>query len=142
MSTYVCNEAQFEIGEGWEDQSITAFALPGPAPRVGLVVTRQVLLPGMTAEEIVEGHLKSTSQKLRHFELLEKKSRTVGGLPGWDARFTFNREGLHLYQRQIYIPYGDMIWAITTSSPAARRNEADQAVERMMASVKFRRPNA
>lgn len=140
MTIYVTNEAQLEIPEDWGDLSIIQFGSPGPLPRVGLVITKQALVAGQSAQDAVEHHMRSTSQKLRRFQLLERQTRTVGGIKGWDTSFTFSHDGLSLYQRQVVVPWGALLWALTVSGPEARRPEADQVLESAVQSIKFRRP--
>jgi hypothetical protein len=142
MPTYITNEAQFDIGEGWEDQSIIGFSSPGAAPKSGLVVTKQRLAAGEKVDDVIDKHLRSTSQKLRRFELLESKERTVGGIKAREARFTFSHDGAALYERQVFVQLGDLVWVLTASAIDAKRADVDQAAEKLLASVKFRRPTS
>jgi hypothetical protein len=140
MSTYVTNEAQFDVPDGWEDQTITAFASPGDAPRLGLVITKQPIPEGETADQVIDKHLVNAARKLRRLEMRDRQKRVVGGLPGWDVRFVFSHEGVSIYQRQVFAAYGQQVWVVTVSGVAARTDAVDQALEKMLGTLKFRRP--
>ena len=142
MPIYVTNEAQLDIPDGWEDQSVVAFAAPGGLPRIGLIITKQPLQAGETGAQALDRHLRTSAQKLRRFHLVDRKGRTVGGIRGWDASFTFSHEGLLLYQRQVVAPYGDVLWVMTVSATDERRAEADQLLDRTAQTLKFRRPGS
>lgn len=140
MPIYVTNEAQLDIPEGWDDQSIVAFVAPGQLPRIGVVITKQALQPGETPEAAVDLHLAQSARRLRRYELIERKTTTVGGLKGQDISFHFSNDGLLVYQRQVIVPYGALLWILTVSSVDSRRAEADQILQRALQSLKFRRP--
>jgi hypothetical protein len=139
MTVINCNEAQFELPANWEDQSVLAFASPGEAPRNAVVITKQLLPEGKTAEELVDFHVQSLSQKLRRFQLIGKAAVKVGELPAWDIRFSFTHHGLAMYQRQVSVHWYDLLWVLSTSGGESRKDAIEHASDAILRSIKFRR---
>lgn len=71
MTSYRIQEADLEIPDTWQDQSINIFKLPavGPAKEASFVISRDTTQGDAPFAEYVDRQLKSAEQQLPGFKI-------------------------------------------------------------------------
>jgi len=93
MSTFFINEGTFEVGDDWDDKSVTALTFPSgqQAPDASFTVTRDPLPPGASGSlvDYVDEQLSKLARSCQQFDLIRRDNATIGEVPGQLIEFTW-----------------------------------------------------
>ncbi|SDB67953.1 hypothetical protein SAMN03159382_06071 [Pseudomonas sp. NFACC23-1] len=105
MTSYRIQEADLEIPDTWQDQSINIFKLPavGPAKEASFVISRDTTQGDAPFAEYVDRQLKSAEQQLPGFKLVQRWDTVLHGHTATLLDYTWQREGRDLMLRQVFI---------------------------------------
>lgn len=136
MATYHTDELTLAVPDGWVDRSINIFTKPSGEISVNL--TRDDL-KGEALGPYVARQLAAFARSWPRFLLLGQRDRMVGALAGREARLQWAPKGALLYQHQVYVPYYGTAIIVTASSTRKLSAQCDAYLERLLATIKFRR---
>jgi hypothetical protein len=132
-------DIELDLPDDWEDKTVLAFSAParGPAPPPSVVVTRDLLAPGMSARTFAAKQLASSAQALPSFELEDSREITIGGQPAVDMRFVWMSDGGPVTQRQVVIAVGNTAYTMTQSAAQNEMATLTPAFDAMVQSLRF-----
>jgi hypothetical protein len=120
MSTYRLQEADLEIPDTWQDQSVNIFKLPavGQAKEASFVISRD---PGQGDTPFlgyIAAQLQSAEQQLPDFKLIKHWDFTLHGHAASLLDYTWERDGRQLMLRQMFIEHKPAVLIATlTTTP-------------------------
>ncbi|WP_296262685.1 MULTISPECIES: DcrB-related protein [unclassified Pseudomonas] len=105
MTLYRIQEADLEIPEAWQDQSINIFKLPavGSAKEASFVISRDAGQGDASFAEYVANQLKSAELQLPGFKLIQTWDFVLHGHAATLLDYSWQREGRELMLRQVFI---------------------------------------
>ena len=122
MARQLHKALSFDIPEGWEDRTLTAFAAPvrpGKTAQPNVVITQEALPGGQSLRTYATRQLTTLAKGLPEFELEETRDANIAGHPAIDVRFTWQGDKGPLVQRQLMLAHRDVVYNITLSTPRA-----------------------
>ncbi|HZO15176.1 MAG TPA: DcrB-related protein [Polyangiaceae bacterium] len=139
MTPYHIDEGLLEVPGRWEDRSVQVFVEPQPETGhpTSIVVTREPL--NVPLARYGEETLRTLSQTLPRFSLLEKKRCTLPPLSGLTLAFQWTREGVRVEQRQVIVDYYGKALTFTSTAPLEHAAQAKDTLQRFVDAVKFRK---
>ncbi|SDS43877.1 hypothetical protein SAMN05216598_1596 [Pseudomonas asplenii] len=119
MTAYRLQEADLDIPETWQDQSLNIFKLPavGGAREASFVISRDPSRGDTPFVDYVEAQLKSAEQQLPGFSLIKRWDFVLSEHAAVLLDYSWQREGRELMLRQVFIdrkPVG-LIATLTTT---------------------------
>ncbi|MBC3363615.1 DcrB-related protein [Pseudomonas sp. SWRI154] len=119
MTLYRLHEADFDIPDTWQDQSINIFKLPavGGAKEASFVISRDPSRGDTPFNDYVDQQLASAEQQLPGFKLIKRWDFFLHEHAAVLLDYTWQREGRELMLRQVFIdrqPVG-LITTLTTT---------------------------
>lgn len=119
MMPYRIQEADLDIPEDWNDQTLNLFKLPavGEAKEASFVISRDALGGHDSFPDYVASQLTSAEQQLPGFKLLQTWDFELHGFSAVLADYVWQREGHELMLRQVFVLHGDnvLITSLTTT---------------------------
>ncbi len=138
MSTYVMNEAQFEIPDEWRDQSINIFSVGTKLPLpLSVVVTRDLWPTDKDFATNADVKLSELQHQLKQFRLIEKKQVMIGEVGALEAEYTWKSDNGPMHQRQFYIPAERYVLVITATAPVKIAEEQQEELGRLLRTFRF-----
>ncbi|MBC8103615.1 MAG: DcrB-related protein [Cytophagales bacterium] len=140
-STFRMTEAQFDLPDGWQDQSVQILAAgpPDTAPEFSFVVSRQPIPAGKDLDAFVTGEMELLKGALSRFRLLRRVDTTLDGVPAVEAEFTWSREGQPVQQHQTYLFYRRIALTLTASALLGNFPRYNGDLQRLLASFELER---
>jgi hypothetical protein len=139
MATYHIDEAEFEIPEGWIDQSINIFAAGTTPPLpLSLVISRDRWPPEQDFATTADAKLAELKSRLKQFRLLEKRQLTVAGVLALETEFTWRADQGPMHQRQIFVPAQGVVLVITATAPVKIAEEQREEIERLLSTFRLK----
>lgn len=120
MNTYRLQEADVEIPDTWQDQSVNIFKLPavGQAREASFVISRDPGQGDMPFLDYVAAQLQSAERQLPNFKLIKHWDFTLHGHAASLLDYTWEREGRDLMLRQMFIEHKPTVLIATlTTTP-------------------------
>lgn len=119
MTLYRLHEADLDIPDSWQDQSINIFKLPavGGAKEASFVISRDSSRGDTPFNDYVEQQLASAEQQLPGFKMIKRWDFILHEHAAVLLDYTWQREGRELMLRQVFIdrqPVG-LITTLTTT---------------------------
>ena len=119
MTLYRLQEADLDIPDSWQDQSINIFKLPavGGAKEASFVISRDPSRGDTLFSDYVDGQLASAEQQLPGFSLIQRWNFLLHDHAAVLLDYSWQREGRELMLRQVFIdrqPVG-LITTLTTT---------------------------
>ncbi|TWC14559.1 MULTISPECIES: DcrB-related protein [unclassified Pseudomonas] len=119
MPLYRLQEADLDIPDRWQDQSINIFKLPavGTAREASFVISRDPGRGDTPFSDYVAAQLASAEQQLPGFNLIKRWDFALHGHGAVLLDYSWQREGRELMLRQVFIdrqPVG-LITTLTTT---------------------------
>lgn len=141
MAIYEVDELTFEVPDGYVDKTINVFLPPSAALKgepLNIVLTRDAL-PEEPLGPQVARMLKDFESKMPGAKVLGHRERSVGALPGREARVHAVHSKVPVYQRQFFVRhYGALLTFIVTSA-RAQSAKCDAIAERLLGSLRLRK---
>jgi len=105
VTLYRIQEADLDIPDAWQDQSINIFKLPavGGAKEASFVISRDATQGDATFVEYVDRQVKSAEQQLPDFKLIRRWDMVLHDHAATLLDYTWQREGRELMLRQVFI---------------------------------------
>ncbi len=105
MALYRIQEADLDIPDAWQDQSINIFKLPavGGAKEASFVISRDATQGDATFVDYVDRQVKSAEQQLPDFKLIQRWDMVLHDHAATLLDYTWQREGRELMLRQVFI---------------------------------------
>ncbi|MFO0761714.1 MAG: DUF1795 domain-containing protein [Byssovorax sp.] len=140
MTSYVTNDAEFDVPEEWTDRSINIFAVGSTPPLpLSFVISRDYMKPGQELVDFVEEQLGQTAKNLPKFRLISKRQIVVDGNPALQAEFVWFAEQGAMHQRQAYVPSGAKVLILTATAPVKISDEHEEQMTALLGSLKVKR---
>jgi hypothetical protein len=105
VTLYRLQEADFEIPDTWQDQSINIFKLPavGGAKEASFVISRDPSQGDTAFADYVARQLENAERQLPGFKLINRWDIVLHGHATALLDYTWQREGRELMLRQVFI---------------------------------------
>lgn len=105
MSSYRIQEADLDIPDAWQDQSINIFKLPavGGAQEASFVISRDPSQGDASFADYVARQLSGAEQQLPGFTLIKRWEFDMHGHASVLLDYSWKREGRELMLRQVFI---------------------------------------
>ncbi|BCG24806.1 DcrB-related protein [Pseudomonas tohonis] len=120
MTLYRLHEADLDIPDSWQDQSINIFKLPatGPAKEASFVISRDPSKGDAPFADYIAQQLSNARQQLPGFALIKQWDINIQGSPAVLLDYTWQREGRQLMLRQVFIEHRALVLIATlTTTP-------------------------
>ncbi|NVZ63199.1 DcrB-related protein [Pseudomonas gingeri] len=120
MTAYRLQEADLEIPDTWQDQSINIFKLPavGGAREASFVISRDPSRADAVFADYVAAQLKSAEQQLPGFNLVKRWDFVLHEHAAALLDYSWQREGRELMLRQVFIDRKPVVLITTlTTTP-------------------------
>lgn len=141
MAIYEVDEIRFEVPDGYADRSMNLF-LPPPATAKAapqsIVITREPRTEGTLAQQ-TGTLLQKLAEKVPGTKLLGQRDRTIGALPGREARTHGTWNGAPVYQRHFFVAHYQTLLSFVVTSLRSQSGRCDQLAEQLLASLKLRK---
>lgn len=118
MSPYRLQEADMEIPDAWQDQSINIFKLPavGQAKEASFVISRDPGQGDSPFLDYIAAQLQSAEQQLPNFKLSKHWDFTLHGHAASLLDYTWERDGRELMLRQMFIEHKPTVLIATLTT--------------------------
>lgn len=145
MSTYVTADLSFDAPEGAVDQTLNVFYARDPARHVAHFTISREPRSAQSLFEQVDALTASLARALRA-ELIEKRTATIGHLRAIEVALASRSPTSHdapaSYHRQAIIEWFGTLLVVTATSTLRTRARCDAAMAALLATLRFRKPNA
>lgn len=141
MATFVINEGQFEIADGWEDRSVTLLTFPPghPKPDATFTVTRETMNAGGSLAAYIEQQLVKLASTCPQFQLLNRADVNLGGTPSHLLEYTWRTPDLGaIHQLQAVLVSGAKAVALTATAQADKFPAFAAAFQSLFQSFRLR----
>jgi hypothetical protein len=138
---YLTHEATLRVPDGWLDQSMNVFRLPGKsgAKDTSLVVTRDHNTELEDPTEYAKGFLDLAGKQFNAFKLLAQGEASIDGQPAHIIDYTWRSGGAALLrQRQAFVRNGPML-IITLTAMASEFMQHDAVWVEFLSAFKLRK---
>lgn len=127
VTLYRIQEADLDIPETWQDQSINIFKLPavGGAKEASFVISRDGSQGDAIFADYIDKQVKSAEQQLPEFRLVQRWDTVLHEHAATLLDYTWKREGRELMLRQMFIERKPavLITTLTTTPSDLARHE-------------------
>jgi len=140
MGTYHFHEGCFAAPDGWQDQSMTVFRLPGGAngKESAILLTRDRETPLHDVNQYADAQQDSVRKSFPGFRPLGRAEMEIGGQPGVVVDYQWRANGtVLLRQRQAYVRHGDVTLILTLSGLASDFEQLEPAWSKVVASFRL-----
>lgn len=105
MTLYRLQEADLDIPDNWQDQSINIFKLPavGTAKEASFVISRDPSQGDALFADYIETQLSSAEQQLPGFKLIKRWDFVLHAHAATLLDYSWQREGRELMLRQVFV---------------------------------------
>lgn len=105
MPLYRLQEADLDIPDAWQDQSINIFKLPavGSAKEASFVISRDPSQGDALFADYIEAQLASAEQQLPGFNLIKRWDFVLHAHAATLLDYSWQREGRELMLRQVFV---------------------------------------
>lgn len=139
MAGFRNEEISFEAPESWEDKTIVAFAAPAQPGKFSpnVVMTKDTLKPGESLRSYADRQIMELARRLEGFDLIESGDRVLAGLNALEYRFSWTSEHAELHQHTVMVAPSDRVLTFTGTATHEEEARLDEAMEELLATVKF-----
>lgn len=143
MSDFLINEGTFDVGDGWDDKSVTALTFPSGShtPEASFTVTRDPLGAGTPAAigHYVDEQLSKLARSCQQFDLLRRDDVTISDRPAELIEFSWKTpDGAVVRQVQGVLILEGMALVLTGTAPKSRFADFSGIFQNMIASFRTR----
>lgn len=142
MAQYRINVASFDVPDGWEDQSLTAFRIPAASggSDASFVVTRDKGKGVKDFPVYIAEQIELCRKSLPDFTLLKSEHLSVQGRPAAWVEFTWAKDAVVMQLRQVFFDCEFEALICTLTSRPRDIAYFDPSWQRLMSSLVFDRP--
>lgn len=138
MSSYRLQEGCLDLDGDWQDRSVILLVPTGLPEGVNLVVTRDLLAPGLSLDDHLARQMMTMRREMPSFTLLEDAAAELDGRSARLLEFRWVRGGAPLYQMVLVATDEGRLLNFTASAPGAAADATTrQALWRTISSFKF-----
>jgi len=140
VTPYRIQEADLEVPDTWQDQSINIFKLPavGGAKEASFVISRDATQGDSVFVDYVDRQLKSAEQQLPGFKLVQRWDMVLHGHAATLLDYTWQREGRELMLRQVFVERKPAVLITTLTTTVNDLAHHEPAWKLAMHSLKLR----
>ena len=134
------HEIVLSVPAGYQDASVNVFVAPSRpsrAPEATFTVAREPRSE-LALEDQAEEVLARALGALDEIAVLARRSRQVGSLPAYEARFLAGRGKRATYQRIAFVSYYETLLVLTAATPRPKRARCDQLADEWLDTLRFR----
>jgi len=137
MTLYRTQEAELEIPESWQDQSINIFKLPAVngSNEASFVISRDAGQGDDSFAEYVVKQLKSAEQQLPAFKLIQTWDFVLHGHAATLLDYSWEREGRELMLRQVFVERKPAVLITTLTTTPGDLMHHERAWKQVMATL-------
>jgi hypothetical protein len=138
MHPYRLQEADVEIPDAWQDQSINIFKLPavGQAREASFVISRDPGQGDTPFLDYIAAQLRSAEQQLPNFKLMKHWDFSLHGHAASLLDYTWKRDGRELMLRQMFIEHKPAVLIATLTTTPDDLVQHEAAWKQVMQSFK------
>ncbi len=138
LSSYRLQEADLNIPDSWQDQSINIFKLPavGGAQEASFVISRDPSQGDASFSDYVARQLDSAEQQLPGFSLIKRWDFDMHGHAAVLLDYSWKREGRELMLRQVFIERKPAVLITTLTTTVNDMPHHEPAWKQAMQSLK------
>jgi len=138
MSEYRIHEGNFELPDGWVDQTINVFPNSPSSPAdFSVVITRDNAYANETLQDYFERQIKQLPDSLPGFKELRRGELTVGEKKAVDIEYTWVGKGKKMHLRQVCLMLEKLIFNITATAVAPHFPKNAAQFDQILNSFKF-----
>jgi hypothetical protein len=140
MGDYRIQEADLTVPDGWSDQSLNVFKIPGAEGRrdASFVISRDPTKGGATLDQYMAKQEAQCREALPGFALRQADRFDFGEhRAGW-LEFTWRNQGAELLLRQVFIDRGPAVLICTLTTHPDDIAHIDVAWRTLMNSLRLR----
>lgn len=141
MKAYRFNEGEIQVPDAWKEHTVHSFSVPA-APGSGtasVVITRDADTRARDAQHYVDGQMVEAAQKLKGFQLVDRRAVSVGARTAAELTYTWTTpERAKVKQRQVCIPQNGAFLIVTLSARAEDFSKHEDALEAVVRSLRLR----
>ncbi len=138
MPNYLINEGNFDLPDGWIDQTINVFPNSPSSPAdFSVVITRDNPFANETLQGYFERQIKQLPDALPGFKELRRGSLTVGEQEAVDIEYTWIGKGKKMHIRQVCVIVKNSILNITATAVAPHFPKYSPQFDDILVSFKF-----
>jgi hypothetical protein len=140
MGDYRIQEADLTVPDGWSDQSLSVFKIPGAEGRrdASFVITRDPTRGGTAFDAYVARQQAQCRESLPGFKLRHADAFAFGEWPAAWMEFTWSNQGTELLLRQVYIDRGPTVLICTLTAHPDDLAHLDPVWRSVMNSLRLR----
>lgn len=137
MTLYRLQEADLEIPDTWQDQSINIFKLPavGGAQEASFVISRDPNQGDTSFVDYIAKQLYSAEQQLPGFELIKRWDFVLHGHAAVLFDYSWKRDGRELMLRQVFVERKPAVLITTLTTTPADMVHHEPAWKQAMATL-------
>ncbi|MGC5704385.1 DcrB-related protein [Pseudomonas sp. NFXW11] len=138
MSSYRIQEADLDIPDAWQDQSINIFKLPAVngAQEASFVISRDRSQGDTPFADYVANQLNAAEQQLPEFKLIKRWDFDMHGHAAVLLDYSWKREGRELLLRQVFVERKPAVLITTLTTTANDLAQHEPAWKQAMQSLK------
>lgn len=138
MTLYRIQEADLDIPDAWQDQSINIFKLPavGGAKEASFVISRDASQGDAIFADYIDKQVKSAEQQLPEFKLVQRWDTVLYEHAATLLDYTWKREGRELMLRQMFIERKPAVLITTLTTTPSDLAHHETAWKIAMSSLK------
>lgn len=140
MKTYHLHEGTVVIPEGWRDQTMNVFRLPGKngGKEAAIVITRDYETALESPLEYADAQQEAARKAFAGFKPLGRNEAVLGGQPAAVVDYQWRANGtVMLRQRQVYVRHQGAMLTVTLSGVVSEFQNLEPAWEQVMASFQL-----
>jgi hypothetical protein len=141
MKAYRLHEADIQIPDNWQDNTINTFSLSsGKGSNVAnLTITRDAVTQSKDVQSYADQQLVEAAKKLKGYTLLERQAIQVNQQPAVEANYTWTTpERIEVQQRQVYVKHGTAFLIFTLTSRASDFKDYEATWGDFVGSIRLR----
>ncbi len=138
MPNYRIHEGNFDLPDGWVDQTINVFPNSPSSPAdFSVVITRDKPFADETLPEYFERQIKQLPDALPGFKEIRRGELTVGGTAAVDIEYTWIGKGKKMHIRQVCVMLDTLILNITATAVAPHFSKNAAQFDEILNSFRF-----
>lgn len=140
MPLYHLHEGVVSVPDGWRDQTMNVFRLPGANSNkdAALIVTRDYDTPIESPAEYADSQQEAAKKTFPGYKQIDRQELTIDGQSAAVVDYQWRSNGsVMLRQRQVYVRHQGAMLTLTASAMANEFDRIDAIWEPLLASFKL-----
>ena len=136
---YRINEGTLDLPRDWADRSINVVASNPTGAGASLTITRDDMPWGMSFDEYVDEQTKQAAQALKNFEVIERRSLDLAGVPATEIESRWIAKQGPIHQLITTVQNGRRVLILTASLGGEMSESQKTEMRRIVATLRLER---